>query len=148
MLRLDACCKMFAAKRIARHNGRMKNTCSIEGCHKPVDRRGWCQMHYSRWYRHGDTETGALQPTAFRTLNCEHCKSDYQIRESRYQVQLKHFGGRKYCDRKCYGAAKAAQEGQRVSDKIDFCASFLRDYGFDPRVPTVSEYISGIAGLV
>jgi hypothetical protein len=39
-------------------------------------------------------------------------------------------------------------KGQRVSDKIDFCASFLRDYGYDPQVPSQSEYISGALGLV
>lgn len=38
-------------------------------------------------------------------------------------------------------------KGQRVSDKVEFCADFLREYGFDPQVPTVSEYISGISGL-
>lgn len=39
-------------------------------------------------------------------------------------------------------------KGQRVSDKIEFSAEFLREYGLDPQVPTVSEYISGIAGFV
>lgn len=29
-------------------------TCSIDGCPKPVDCRGWCKMHYTRWLRHDD----------------------------------------------------------------------------------------------
>lgn len=29
-------------------------TCSVEGCEKLARVRGWCQMHYSRWHRHGD----------------------------------------------------------------------------------------------
>lgn len=33
--------------------------CEIQGCEKPVLRRGWCSMHYQRWVRHGDPNTGA-----------------------------------------------------------------------------------------
>lgn len=28
--------------------------CSVEGCDEPVKSRGWCRLHYLRWYRHGD----------------------------------------------------------------------------------------------
>lgn len=28
--------------------------CSIEGCNKKHESRGWCKMHYKRWMRHGD----------------------------------------------------------------------------------------------
>lgn len=27
--------------------------CSVEGCDKPSRTRGWCDMHYLRWNRHG-----------------------------------------------------------------------------------------------
>ena len=36
--------------------------CSIEGCGKRVDRRGWCAMHYMRWRRHGDPYTTRWRP--------------------------------------------------------------------------------------
>ena len=29
-------------------------TCSIDGCEKPHEARGWCRKHYSRWQTHGD----------------------------------------------------------------------------------------------
>lgn len=34
-----------------------QRTCSIDGCKKPVSKRGWCSMHYTRWLRHGDLQT-------------------------------------------------------------------------------------------
>ena len=29
-------------------------TCAVVGCDRPIDRRGWCSAHYSRWKRTGD----------------------------------------------------------------------------------------------
>jgi len=36
-------------------------TCSVEGCDQPVSRRwkGWCEKHFSRWRRHGTTDSHA-----------------------------------------------------------------------------------------
>ena len=31
-----------------------KPICKIDGCGKAVSSRGWCEMHYTRWKRHGD----------------------------------------------------------------------------------------------
>lgn len=28
--------------------------CTIEGCGKPLEARGWCRLHYGRWRRNGD----------------------------------------------------------------------------------------------
>lgn len=32
----------------------MYAVCSIEGCDREVNSRGWCHKHYYRWYVHGD----------------------------------------------------------------------------------------------
>lgn len=32
--------------------------CTIHGCKKPAKSRGWCRMHYTRWYRYGDPLKG------------------------------------------------------------------------------------------
>lgn len=37
-------------------------TCSIVECPKPSKKRGWCEMHYNRWRRHGDPHV-TLHPT-------------------------------------------------------------------------------------
>jgi hypothetical protein len=30
------------------------HVCSIDDCDKPVKHRGWCSVHYKRWYKYGD----------------------------------------------------------------------------------------------
>lgn len=38
-------------------------SCSIPGCENTGRlRRGWCQMHYSKWYSHGDPLTPQRKP--------------------------------------------------------------------------------------
>ena len=32
-------------------------TCSIDDCGNPVQARGWCVKHYTRWYTHGNPMT-------------------------------------------------------------------------------------------
>ncbi len=34
--------------------------CSIDGCENASAKRGWCNMHYLRWYRRGDPLTKTL----------------------------------------------------------------------------------------
>lgn len=33
-------------------------TCTIDNCDLPVLNRGWCSIHYGRWYRHGNPLAG------------------------------------------------------------------------------------------
>lgn len=35
---------------------KIKRICSIDDCEKPLHNvtHGWCEMHYRRWYAHGD----------------------------------------------------------------------------------------------
>ena len=39
-----------------------ERTCSIPDCGKPARTRTWCEMHYYRWYRHGDPLIATLDP--------------------------------------------------------------------------------------
>lgn len=44
-------------------------TCSVEGCERPHEARGWCKGHYHRWQRHGDPGAEAIgQMTLGRTF--------------------------------------------------------------------------------
>lgn len=38
-------------KHTAEHH-RIAAVCSVEGCNKPHSARGWCHMHYMRWWNH------------------------------------------------------------------------------------------------
>lgn len=46
----------------------MPKVCTIEGCDKPAQARGWCPRHLSLWYRHGSTET-----SIYRHPDLKHC---------------------------------------------------------------------------
>lgn len=35
-----------------------ERTCSIDGCERAVEARGWCPTHYHRWIAHGDPLAG------------------------------------------------------------------------------------------
>jgi hypothetical protein len=37
--------------------------CSIDGCSKVVEARGYCKAHYRRWERHGDPLGGGISPS-------------------------------------------------------------------------------------
>jgi site-specific DNA-cytosine methylase len=32
--------------------------CPIDGCDRPIQKRGWCNTHYQRWRTHGDVDAG------------------------------------------------------------------------------------------
>jgi hypothetical protein len=36
--------------------------CAIEGCEREARTRGWCEMHYHRWYRKGDPGEAEERP--------------------------------------------------------------------------------------
>lgn len=40
---------------------RQDTPCSVGGCDRLAEKRGWCGMHYMRWYLHGDVGEAAPQ---------------------------------------------------------------------------------------
>lgn len=55
--------------------------CAVEGCQNPMAVRGWCNIHYTRWKRHGDP-TFTLTPGRGKPLFCsiEGCDKPYEAR--------------------------------------------------------------------
>ncbi len=55
-----------------------KSKCSITGCEKVTNSRGWCKMHHTRWLRHGDPLT-TLRRTRCDVDGCqqEHAGKGY-----------------------------------------------------------------------
>lgn len=72
-------------------------SCSIPDCEKSGRlARGWCQMHYKRWQKHGDPlATGRLEWKA-----CAHCSESF---ESRTRA--------KYCSKVCGQKGKPSASG-------------------------------------
>ena len=35
-----------------------QSTCSVDGCERPTEARGWCNAHYLRWRNHGNVFPG------------------------------------------------------------------------------------------
>lgn len=65
-----------------------KRTCSIPGCERPHEARGWCNTHYERWRQHGTTDL--LRPVYCSVSGCDRhphghglCERHYRQRERR-----------------------------------------------------------------
>ncbi len=72
------------------------NSCTVEGCSRPVLARGICAPHYSTWHR---------QQRKY-TIECAHCGQTARVQRSKA----------KYCSRTC--AAHAQLEGATAAQVI------------------------------
>ncbi len=45
--------------------------CKVSGCEKPSRKRGWCGMHYQRWYLEGDPGEAGSRRTRRTSDTCE-----------------------------------------------------------------------------
>ncbi len=53
---------------------RVVRSCSVEGCGRQVEARGWCSMHYLRWKRTGNVATA--KPDRKQTRHFQTCVID------------------------------------------------------------------------
>lgn len=69
-----------------------KPRCSVNGCERPVRKRGWCANHYATWRDHGDPEADVAYSWAKRD-RCLTCgNSDLSLWETQ---------SRKFCTHRC-----------------------------------------------
>lgn len=49
-------------------------SCSVDGCDRPVDTRGWCKAHYTRWLRTGDVGPAEVWDRAVSVCSVDGCE--------------------------------------------------------------------------
>lgn len=83
---------------MSRHNFSANGVCLVEGCVRPAIGKGWCRLHYNRWYRHGDPLGGGRpkNTTAWLLENAAHKGDDclkWPFHTSKKGVAACHFRG-------------------------------------------------------
>lgn len=55
-------------------------TCAVVACSRPVAARGWCIMHYKRWWKSGSSDVGPASTIIARRGTCsvDECESPHQ----------------------------------------------------------------------
>lgn len=102
--------------------------CSIEGCGRPHEARGWCRPHYWRWSVYGDPLGSSLprepwQHGSFTGYNnhgcrCDLCRAAGSAYQSQYRVK-----NRGVCSR-CGGPTGSRFDG---SLHCQACDNLLRE---------------------
>ena len=78
------------------------DTCKIEECVKPTEARGWCRMHYGRWYRWGDPQEPDRRKNKPKAkCSIDGCDNDHSAKglcKNHYEVQRRDAGGTYKCN--------------------------------------------------
>lgn len=69
--------------------------CTIEGCEAKMKSRGFCRMHYNRWYRYGDPNVFPRASMINRQCYIEECERPAR---SRYMCAMHYKRWRKHGD--------------------------------------------------
>ena len=66
----------------------MSDTCKVPNCNGKVKGRGWCRLHYNRWYRHREQDVRLSGPPGRPPV--EHLKSaEEEVRETLREINTK-----------------------------------------------------------
>ena len=92
-------------------------TCTIDGCDKPLQTRGWCQMHYARWRKHGDLRVGKPRKSPY-------CEIDGCDRPTRaLGMCMKHYNKAKWKQRRDSGEPCSVDGCEHAVLAKDLCSA-------------------------
>lgn len=84
-----------------RSDALQKTKCSIAECERDASRRGWCGLHYQRWYKHGDPLYEVIRYGQCSISNCERKAKVREMCDKHYRQWRKTQGLVKYPEGRC-----------------------------------------------
>lgn len=95
------------------------STCTIADCGAPLRARGWCHMHYERWYRNGFTDLRPKNHPAPDGMKvCRKCGETKPL--DGFTTDKKSADGRAYWCRVCHvGATKRWQRSAKYGISVE-----------------------------
>lgn len=70
----DGCNRPGARPTLQRSADMTQRTCDVPGCEEIHYGRGWCRLHYHRWWHHGSTDKPARKRSTSPPCNIKGCK--------------------------------------------------------------------------
>lgn len=96
-------CSVSCRKKVYNEKRRFKTyaKCSIDDCknQRRTSKSSWCEMHYIRWYRNGDTDSTLIYSPS---KTCRHCGVEMDTKRS-------------YCDVVCKRRARMGVPGREIT---------------------------------
>lgn len=106
-------------------------TCSVDDCERPVLARGWCRMHYYRWYRHGTTDYPGMWANAPEGAKwCPRC-SAYKPVDSFSRSKSTVSGFQSWC-KPCMATNEIGRKRVLTEDQRAQRREYYRRYLADP----------------
>lgn len=101
--------------------------CSVEGCERPIKARGWCSLHWDRWYHHGSTDDRPFGNPKIK--HCNGCDGVYPRDTDNFYVHRSTSDG---LDAYCKPCARQRRLDHLSANRDRINARRRMDYAADP----------------